>query len=166
MNKKVWGKYFWSTLHITALAYPSKPTIEDRETYKTFFTIFGNILPCKKCTINYNRHLVELPIFPYLESRDELFKWTIMLHNIVNRELGKSQWNIEYALMYYTNLGEYENTCPIVESNKVVSKYPEIISNQSQDSKIMNGNHHLNYIIIAVNIIICFIILHFIIAYR
>jgi hypothetical protein len=104
MKPKMWGKYFWTTLHLAAMGYPDSPTIEDKETYRAFYTNFGRILPCYKCSINYMRHLTELPIDESLLNSVSLFNWTISLHNVVNRELGKPQWNLEYARMHYTNI--------------------------------------------------------------
>lgn len=160
MNKNIWGKYFWKTMHITALSYPSNPSLTDKDTYKDFFSIIGDVLPCKKCSINYKRHLEEIPIFQYLENKQELFKWTILLHNIVNRELGKSQWNIEYAQMYYANLEEHENTCVVKEDD--VKK----IEKPKTERRCSATNYHIPYIMIAINIIICFIILHLILSVR
>lgn len=165
MNKNIWGKYFWKTIHITALSYPSNPTLEEKATYKSFYYILGDILPCKKCSINYKRHLEEIPIFQYLESKQELFKWTIMLHNIVNRELGRSQWNMEYAQMYYTNLQEHENIKDLKETNNNDNNNnkPSTEKNiSSVESRFSSKNYHIPYIMITINIIICFIVLHLI----
>lgn len=168
MNKNIWGKYFWKTIHITALSYPSNPTLEEKATYKSFYYILGDILPCKKCSINYKRHLEEIPIFQYLESKQELFKWTIMLHNIVNRELGRSQWNMEYAQMYYTNLQEHENMKDLKETNNTNNdtnnnNKPSTEKNiNSVESRFSSKNYHIPYIMITINIIICFIVLHLI----
>ncbi|KAG2422439.1 hypothetical protein HXX76_016009 [Chlamydomonas incerta] len=46
---------------------------------------------------NYRRHLTELPIEPYLASGTRLFEWTVLLHNTVNRELGKPEWTLAQA---------------------------------------------------------------------
>lgn len=107
-SPKHWGKHFWHTMHITALGYPESPTPEQIAAYKVFYTNFGNILPCKKCARNYAKHLQELPIEPALENKKKLFAWTVDLHNIVNRETGKSYWNREYAEAFYLS-GGYDN---------------------------------------------------------
>ena len=157
MNKNIWGKYFWNTIHIAALSYPSNPTPEDSETYTKFFNIIGDVLPCKKCSMNYKRHLVEIPIFQYLENKQELFKWTILLHNIVNRELGRSQWNIEYAQMYYMNLEDHQKQKDLkVSDDKKADK---------ECNRFEAKNYHIPYIMITINIIICFIILHLLLKY-
>jgi len=49
ITQKTWGPYGWKFMHMVALAYPNSPTNEDKENYKTFFTILGNVLPCQLC---------------------------------------------------------------------------------------------------------------------
>lgn len=103
MKPSYWGPYFWKVIHITAMNYPSVPTSEDKEIYRKFYILLGDILPCSKCSKNYKRHLTTIPIEYFLKNNEELFKWTIHLHNIVNKELGKPQWSLEYAEAYYKN---------------------------------------------------------------
>jgi hypothetical protein len=101
MNPKYWGKYFWRVIHIVAMSYPLNPTIQDKKTYRDFYFNIGRVLPCSKCMVNYERHFQNIPIDYFLQSRDMLFKWTVHLHNIVNKETGKPQWSLEYAWSYY-----------------------------------------------------------------
>lgn len=117
-SPKVWGRHFWTTLHVSALGYPDTATLNDMDAYKDFYTIFGNILPCKKCSSNYKRHLQELPLGrEELANRDKLFAWTVDLHNIVNRDTGKPQWNYDYAKEFYLS-GNY-NECHIDDPNAI-----------------------------------------------
>ena len=98
MDPTIWGKCLWKSLHVVALGYPSEPTLDDRESYKYFFENFWKVLPCKKpCSQNYKRHLEELPIQPYLSNTDRLFEWTVILHNVVNKEVGKKEISIKEA---------------------------------------------------------------------
>jgi len=105
MTPKTWGKYFWYTIHLTALGYSEKPTFEDKIAYKSFYESIGKVLPCKKCTINFARHFADMPIDPYLiHGKRKLFDWTVYLHNTVNKELGKPQWNTDYAWDFYKTM--------------------------------------------------------------
>lgn len=108
-SPKIWGKSFWTTLHIAALGYPDNPAPDEMGAYRQFFENFGNILPCKKCMANYRQHLLQLPIAPSLKSRDSLFAWTVKLHNIVNNATGKAEWTNDYAKEFYLS-GSY-NDC-------------------------------------------------------
>ena len=118
-SPKVWGRHFWYTLHISALGYPDNPTTEQMNAYKLFYTNFGNILPCKKCSSNYAKHLKELPIDKALRSSKALFEWTVELHNIVNRYVGKASWTPEYAEAFYTSGSFNDCKCDSDEVNKV-----------------------------------------------
>jgi len=44
-----------------------------------------------------------LTIDSYLTSKMKLFEWTVLIHNIVNKELGKNQISVEDALNLYKN---------------------------------------------------------------
>jgi hypothetical protein len=92
----------WKSIHSIALFYPDTPTDLDKKQYKAFFIDLQPVIPCYKCSLNYKRHLGELPIDPYLESKDTLFEWTVMFHNIVNKELGKRQVSLQEALAIHT----------------------------------------------------------------
>lgn len=94
----VWGPHLWRALHFVALGYPVVADTITAATYREFYTRFASVIPCSKCSNNYRRHLLELPIDRFLSGRDKLFEWTVRLHNIVNAELGhRSDWTPETA---------------------------------------------------------------------
>jgi hypothetical protein len=113
LRKDQWGPYFWNTIHYTALGYPEDtPSVDIRAKYKDFYEALGFVIPCMKCSKNYINHIREIPIDPFLVSRDMLFKWTVNIHNIVNKEIGKPHWNEEIAKSKLLNL-----PLPIQEEN-------------------------------------------------
>lgn len=103
LTPNVWGKYFWTTFHISALGFPDQPTDTDREEYKSYYMNFGNGLPCPKCKNNYSSHFKEFPIEFFLYGKSELFDWTVKLHNIVNKEQNKKEWTFDEAWDWYMN---------------------------------------------------------------
>lgn len=103
MIPTVWGKHLWFSIHFIALDYPEFPETEHIEAYKQFFSNLWKVIPCYKCAVNYKRHLTELPIDGHLHSRDALFAWTVALHNIVNKELGKPEITLAEARKKYTD---------------------------------------------------------------
>lgn len=103
MQPEIWGPYLWRSIHYIAIGYPDKPTSEEVQNYYIFFNNLWKIIPCYKCSINYKRHLDELPIDDFLISKMKLFEWTVSLHNIVNKELGKKQMSFEEAKLYISN---------------------------------------------------------------
>jgi len=104
ITQKTWGPYGWKFIHMVALAYPNNPTNEDKENYKTFFTILGNILPCQLCADHYKQNLINFPLTEYiLSSRDTVLKWTIDIHNEVNKSIGKKILDYDEAITLIKN---------------------------------------------------------------
>lgn len=101
MTPEVWGPHLWTSIHFIALGYPKVPTEEQRQLYKHFFTNLHHFIPCMKCAINYKRHLEEFPIDGFLDTKMKLFEWTVHVHNIVNRELGKTELTVPVAMVKY-----------------------------------------------------------------
>jgi hypothetical protein len=109
MEPRVWGKYIWTSMHILALGYPDKPTQEEKENYKEFYVNLWKVIPCYKCSINYQKHLQELPIDEFLNDNMSLFKWTVDFHNIVNKYLRKKEWTFEEALDKFRKIARGED---------------------------------------------------------
>ena len=98
IDPTVWGPSVWRALHLIALGYPPSPTDEDIRSYGAFFSALAAVIPCDSCSVNYRRHLIELPIEPFLVD-GRLFEWTVRLHSLVNAELGKADpdWTADRA---------------------------------------------------------------------
>jgi hypothetical protein len=102
MDPQVWGRHLWISIHYIALGYPLKPSEIDRKNYSLFFKHLHTVLPCDACAKHYQQHLKDLPpIEQFLESPEELFKWTVLIHNKVNLDLGKPQLSYEQARKLY-----------------------------------------------------------------
>ena len=101
VEPSVWGPPFWSTIHYVALAYPKTPSSLQQEQYRAFFLGLGDVLPCYKCRQNFKRHVTEIPLDDALGSNDELFAWTVALHNAVNRDADKPPMDVDYARAKY-----------------------------------------------------------------
>jgi hypothetical protein len=107
MQPYIWGRYLWSSIHYIALGYPDIPSETDIINYYNFFSNLWQVIPCYKCSLNYKNHLKELPIDSYLSSKMKLFEWTVLVHNIVNKELGKKQLSVEDALNILTKDNQF-----------------------------------------------------------
>jgi hypothetical protein len=108
----VWGPFFWHTIHIVAMGYPKNPTYTDKKCAKEFYESLAYLLPCAVCREHYREHLSKHPITTFLDSRTDLIKWTIMIHNHVNKMLGKVEWKLEEVLTYYEKVGA-RNRSPV-----------------------------------------------------
>ena len=98
MNPEYWGPSAWKFIHSVALSYPEKPTTNDIENYKNFFISIGNVLPCERCQKHYKKNVSIDNLNIALKSNKELFKWTVELHNKVNKFNNKKQFTVQEAL--------------------------------------------------------------------
>ena len=101
IKPNIWGPHGWKFMHYVSLGYPSDPTEQDKQNYKNFYTSLQHILPCAKCAHNYSHNLKKYPIDNHLGSRDTLVRWVIDIHNQVNTELNKKEYNYQEALDLY-----------------------------------------------------------------
>jgi hypothetical protein len=111
LSPHVWGPIFWHTIHITALGYPiQEPSYPVKRAAKEFYESLANLIPCPVCREHYAQHISENPIGPSLDRRADLFRWTVNLHNIVNKSLGKPHVSELEAIAFYTKLGERDRS--------------------------------------------------------
>lgn len=104
MKPTIWGKYMWMSIHLIALGYPNNPSQEDKNAYYTYFNELHKVIPCVACSNNYLQHISDMPLTEtVLSSRKNLFDWTIDLHNVVNKMLGKEVISKEHAYNIFTS---------------------------------------------------------------
>jgi hypothetical protein len=113
LRPSTWGPFFWLTIHIIALGYPNEPTYTDKHAARDFFQSLGHLLPCPTCREHYKQHIAALPITPHLDRRGDLFKWTVDLHNAVNKSLNKPTWTEQEVIAYIERLGKRDRS-PII----------------------------------------------------
>lgn len=141
-----WGFHTWHAIHYIALGYPDAPSQGDMDLYYNFFKNLGYVLPCKLCTGHYNSNFDTLP--PDLTSRDAFFAWSVALHNVVNKSLGKREWTTEEAKTYYLTL-----------------KSPLLSQGNSGKSTPFAGSSLSIFVLIAL-VIVLLIIIFFLVRHR
>jgi hypothetical protein len=107
---EVWGPFFWHTIHIVALGYPTEPSYSHKKSAKEFYESLRNLIPCPMCRDHYNKHLDKYPITTHLDRRSDLFKWTVLLHNEVNKSLGKPEYTESRIMKDYARLGSIKRS--------------------------------------------------------
>lgn len=112
----VWGPLFWHTIHIVAIGYSNSPTYAQKRAAKEFYESLSQLIPCSVCRQHYTTHLSKNPISPHLDRRDDLFRWTVNLHNEVNASLGKSRMLESSVLYYYRRIGAMGKN-PVIDQN-------------------------------------------------
>ena len=104
MHPSIWGPQLWYIMHLISFEYPTNPTEYDKRIYHDFYTSLKDVIPCEDCKKHYREHITRYPLTPHLDSRDNLVKWVIQVHNFVNTSLGKPTLSIEQVMIIYKNL--------------------------------------------------------------
>lgn len=88
--KAALGKSTWHFLHTMTLRFPDKPTPQESDTLRSFFTNFAQLYPCGECARHFQQLVKELP--PQVGSRKSASLWLCAVHNEVNKSLGKEEF--------------------------------------------------------------------------
>ena len=127
------GPSLWQGLHYITLGYPNKPTKEQKQKYKSLFTLLKDTLPCSICANHYAEKLKTMPITEeVLETRENLVKWLIDIHNIVNEQKGKEIIEYEVAREMIDTDIECEPNIRIVKQSSQSQSQSQSQSSQSQ----------------------------------
>jgi len=119
MNPEVWGRHGWFFLHSITMGYPDKPTPNDADSFRAFFYMLPNVLPCDVCRKHFADHLRSNNIERALTSKRTLVEWLIQVHNMTNRSLGKRELNYDQVIALYTDI--YAGKRSVCGSGGVIS---------------------------------------------
>jgi hypothetical protein len=119
LSPLLWGREAWHFIHLVALTYPVNPTKDDVREYHQFFESLGTVLPCEICANHYKQKIKDIPI--KLGSQEELFKWTVDIHNSVNKDNKKKIYTYEQAFSEISKKLEQKGNKPKEYSNYLVS---------------------------------------------
>ena len=113
ISKETWGRPMWYIIHHTAAYSPSILNQTWAVAYKSFMYCLHYVLPCPICREHIKENLEKLPIDSYLLTRDSIFEYTWMLHNVVNIMLKKATLTLAQAEALYSMDAQrfvYQNT--------------------------------------------------------
>ena len=96
-----WGPPLWYKLHMKTLRYPKVANYKEKVLAIKYFKEIEKLLPCEKCKIHYRQNLESNPVEYHVDTRDELVRWLINLHNKVNAQTGKRILSYEEAIRLY-----------------------------------------------------------------
>lgn len=80
---------------------PEKLDPDTKKYYAQFYNILPHLLPCGVCGDHLMENLKTLPVEPHLDGREALFKWTVTMHNIVNKHTGKREYSLDEAFEHW-----------------------------------------------------------------
>jgi hypothetical protein len=98
ITKKTWGNSVWYFIHFLAIRQADGT---QRVYYKRMMHSLAFLLPCEMCREHLQSHLRDVPIDGFMSSNERLFEWTVILHNVVNRSLGKPVMGVVEARKLY-----------------------------------------------------------------
>ena len=154
LGPNIWGPHLWQALHMISVGYPNEPNDEQKQNYKIFFKNFYQVIPCSICSNNYKRHLEELPITDdVMKNRQNLSKWVIDIHNIVNKEQGKNVIEPDDALLLIFN--NFNNSQEYITKSKIVLK-----SEQNEITKIFSTSYSLCLLILILFVLVSIAIIY------
>lgn len=103
LEPTIWGPSAWATIHLICLGAPDVFQGEQLS-YRKFFDSLPYVLPCEKCRSHLLEHLEKHTMDGALAGgRKTLFAWSVELHNIVNKSLGKPSMTVEDALKFWSS---------------------------------------------------------------
>jgi hypothetical protein len=105
IDKKIWGNSLWDIIHIITKYIPVNSKGElSRETkliYIDFINCIQKLLPCELCRNHMDENIIKIPLEKYLNTRTDLFTWTVLFHNRVNKDNNKKEMNVKEAWLLY-----------------------------------------------------------------
>lgn len=104
------------------MGYPEYPTIEDKNNYKQFFILFSKLIPCPLCAKHFQDNLIKYPLDDeVMSSKENLIKWTIIMHNQVNKKNNKKEYSFQEGMkMIFDGSQPYD--CNVYCNNEGFSK--------------------------------------------
>jgi len=100
-NKIIWKKCFWRTIHSFAASYRVKPEV--KSAFKQFIYSLIGLIPQPE-SMQYATALNRVPLTDeYLKDAHNLFLWSYLIHDLVNKETGKSSPPFEEIKKMYFN---------------------------------------------------------------
>jgi len=91
------GPYYWGVLHLACLGGIDPAALQ------ALVSLFPAILPCPACGMHFAEVLNENPL-PETSDPDALFKWSVDVHNTVNRQLEKPVFTYEEASQLWLSM--------------------------------------------------------------
>jgi len=104
----VWGGPLWRAIHVVAMGYPSSPSGDVKQAYRQFYASLETVIPCAICAEGYTAIVRDNPIDQALGNKEDLFNWTVLVHNKVSEKLGKPPMTPEYVRQVYM----FGDECP------------------------------------------------------
>lgn len=103
----VFGPGLWFSIHTCAIR---ATTNAKKQAFIEYMEMIASSLKCENCRMHATKYIAENPMDRYI---DDLFRWTWIFHNAVNRRLEKSEldYNTAYNLYINADTGVCRSDC-------------------------------------------------------
>jgi len=100
-DSHIWGPHFWFFLHTIAMNYPKRANEVTKRKYYELIQNMPIFIPNVEMGDRFSRLLDKYPVTPYLDKRESFIRWTVFIHNKVNKIIGKPEMELEEAIDNY-----------------------------------------------------------------
>eukprot|EP00195_Chlamydomonas_chlamydogama_P010288 CAMPEP_0202892894 /NCGR_PEP_ID=MMETSP1392-20130828/2573_1 /ASSEMBLY_ACC=CAM_ASM_000868 /TAXON_ID=225041 /ORGANISM="Chlamydomonas chlamydogama, Strain SAG 11-48b" /LENGTH=245 /DNA_ID=CAMNT_0049577027 /DNA_START=392 /DNA_END=1130 /DNA_ORIENTATION=- len=90
-SKEDLGRATWTLLHTLAAQLPDQPSRQQQQDVKALINILTRIYPCGDCAKHFKEIVRRDP--PVVRSGPKFQQWLCRVHNVVNRSIGKPEFN-------------------------------------------------------------------------
>lgn len=96
--KSEWGPPQWKLIHIYARCLND----DTRDGYINYIYSLTETLPCGKCRDHWAKLLCIFPVELNVKNNKTAFAWSFVIHNEVNKSLGKPELTYDAAVRIYS----------------------------------------------------------------
>ncbi len=114
LSKYDWGRPLWYIIHTTSLYAPEPIKEYSFGCYYEILNSLQYLLPCPKCRNHLKENLKLIPLDSCDRSRENLFRCSVKLHNIVNKSI-----NDEYREKNIKDRSKYKHIYTFEEALKL-----------------------------------------------
>lgn len=101
---EIWGPHAWAFIHLMIIS-EKEPLDKTRLSYyKRFFDLLTHLLPCEKCRLHLKDNLTKLKDITTIETKKELFNWSVDLHNMVNKITNKKEYEHDEMMKLWKDI--------------------------------------------------------------
>lgn len=98
MDKTFWGPSTWASIHFASSGY----TPDRQRSITQFIYSLRELLPCQLCCQHLTKNLELNPLTShYFKDANSLLYWSYQLHDLVNKQLGKTSINYRQVQSFY-----------------------------------------------------------------
>jgi hypothetical protein len=101
LDSRIWGPPFWFFIHTIAMNYPDRANEVTKRKYYDFVQNLPIFIPNVEMGNRFSRLLDKYPVTPYLDKRESFIRWTVFIHNKINKMIGKPEMDLKDAIEKY-----------------------------------------------------------------